>query len=290
MQIRSTVRPGMRTQRRVAAPLASPPEAASQSVAAGESGRSAKEWADVMKARGTLVGLVEPLGVTVGYLQTPGESFTMVKDTLSSLWSGDYQGVSDGIDKLAYKGYHPEGVGGAIYRSAQGLKAVTEGAVGALEVYAGITSNDKFLTAMGAADLVEACSKATRAFQFDGVSLGLSVAANFGRTALVAANLNKFSRTQKMKTFLDAGSSVASSMVKSGILVTPALAVMSVCGLGQLAYMNVPPVRTRVDGVLDRALGAKREPVVHEQSDSVHSPLVRFDGSVSPGISISETN
>lgn len=265
MQIRSTVRPEARARTSViplsvgsdeVVPERSLP---TQSTVLATEKRSAKEWADVVKARGTLVGLVEPLGVTVGYLQTPGETFEMVKDTASALWSGDYQGMSEGIDRLAYKGYHPDGVGGAIYRSAQGLKAVTEGAVGALEVYAGITSNDKFLTAMGGTDLVEAASKATRAFQLDGVSLGLSVAANVGRTVLVASNLDKFSRTQKMKTFLDAGSSVASSMVKSGILVTPALAVMSVCGLGQLAYMNVPAVRGKVDRLLDTAFGAEKK-------------------------------
>lgn len=232
-----------------------------QLVVSGGKKRSAKELADVVKARATLVGLIEPLGVTLGYLQTPEETFGLVKDTASAMWARDYQGMSDGIDRLAYKGYHPTGVGGAVYRSSQVMKAVTEGAVGALEIYAGVTSNDKFLTAMGGADMVEAASKAARAAQWDGVSLGLSVAANVGRTVLVASNLDKFSRTQKMKTFLDAGASVASSMVKSGFLVTPALAVMSVCGLGQLTYMNVPAVRNKIDGLLDKTFGEEKKPV-----------------------------
>lgn len=261
MQIHSTVRAQQASR---PAPANSPQEksetGSADTVELSGDKKSAKEWADWVKARSTLTGLIEPLGITVGFLQTPAESLHMFGQTGSALVHGDFGKMSHGFDQIADKAYHPNGVGGAIYRSAQGVEAVTGGAVGALEVYAGMESKDKFLMMMGGADLVGALGSASRAASMDGVALGLGVASTVGRTALVAANLDKFSRTQKVKTFLDAGGSVASSMVKSGFLVTPAIAVMSVCGLGQLAYMNVPSVRGKADKMLDRVFGPEKKP------------------------------
>lgn len=262
MQIRSTVRPSSVStahQARVTSDE-SAGEGPQDTVDLSTGKKDAKYWAERVKARSTLTGLIEPLGITVGFLQTPGETLEMFGQTGSALLHGNLGKASEGFEKIAYKGYHPEGVGGAVYRSAQGIEAVTGGAVGALEVYAGMESKDKFLVMMGGADLVGALGSASRAASMDGLALGLSVASTVGRTALVATNLDKFSRTQKVKTFLDAGGSVASSMMKSGIWVTPAMAVMTACGLGQLAYMNVSSVRGKADKVLDRVFGPESEP------------------------------
>lgn len=222
--------------------------------------RTAREWADWLKARSTLTSLVEPVGVSVGYAQHAGENLEILKEGASALFQGNFEELGSSVESLVHRGYHPDGVGGAIYESSMAIETVADASVGGLEVYAGIKEGDNFLVAMGAADLTEAVSKGSRLFDLDGLALGLAIAATVGKTALVGANMEKFSRTQKVKTFLDAGGSVASAAMKSGVMVPPALAVAAVAGLGQLAYMNVPAVRRRVDKVLDRMFGPETRP------------------------------
>lgn len=217
--------------------------------------RSATEWVDVIKQRSTLSGLVEPLGVTVGLVSNAGENLGTLSDAASALFQGDLGGVGDSVSDLVETGYNPNGVGGAIYNSALGIKTASGVLVGGLEVYAGIKNDDKYLTMMGVADLVGASSHGARIADLDGVAFGLSVASTMAKTALVVLRPDDFSRTQKVKTILDSSGSVASAMLKSGFLVMPALGVSAVAGFGQIAYMNNEAFRSRVDAVLDRIFG-----------------------------------
>lgn len=225
---------------------------------AAPQGRTAGEWADLVKQRSTLTGLVEPLGVTVGYLSQATENLSVLADGGSALLSGDFDGVGESLSTLVDKGYNPEGLGGAIYNSALALKTVSGALVGGLEIYAGVKSQDKYLTMMGGADLVGAMGHGARLIDLDGTALGLSIASTAAKTALVLTKPEKYSRTQKVKTILDAGGSVASSMLKSGFLVVPALGVSAVAGVGQIAYMNHDGFRGRVDGLIDRVFGPEK--------------------------------
>ena len=224
-------------------------------------GKTAAEWADLVKQRSTLVNLVEPAGVVVGYLSNPLMNLKTLADGGSALIRGDFGGAGDALGTLVDRGYNPTGVGGAIYNSAQVIQTLSGAAVGSLEVYAGVKSGDKYLAYMGGADLVGAAGNAALLMNMDGVSLGLSIASNVARTGLVLAKPEKYSRTQKVKSILDSSGAVASSMLKAGILTVPALGVSAVAGMGQLAYMNHEGFRNRVDKVIEKIFGPeKNEP------------------------------
>lgn len=217
-----------------------------------DSKRSAEDWIDIIKQRSTLTGLVEPLGVTVGYLSQPLTNLKTVAEVGSALFSGDLGAVGAGVETLVDRAYNPHGLGGIIYNSALGIKTATGTLVGGLEVYAGLDTGNKYLVAMGVADLVGASASGCRLFDLDGVALGLSVASNLARTTMVLVKPEQYSRTQKVKTFLDAGGSIASNAMQSGFLVLPALLMTSVTGVGQIAYMNHEGFRNKVDGWLDK--------------------------------------
>ena len=224
-------------------------------------GKTAAQWADVVKQRSTQVNLVEPAGVVVGYLSHPLMNLKTLADGGSALIHGNFGEAGEALGTLVDRGYNPTGVGGAIYNSAQVIQTISGAAVGGLEIYAGIKSEDKYLAFMGGADLVGAAGNAALLMNLDGASLGLSIASNVAKTGLVLAKPEKYSRTQKVKSILDSSGAVASSMLKAGILTVPALGVSAVAGMGQLAYMNHEGFRNRVDKVIDKIFGPeKKEP------------------------------
>ena len=218
-------------------------------------GKTAAEWADLVKQRSTLVNLVEPAGVVVGYLSNPLMNLRTLADGGAALIKGDFGEAGDALGTLVERGYNPEGVGGAIYDSAQAIQAVSGAAVGGLEVYAGLMNDDKYLAMMGGADLMSAAGNAALIANWDAAALGLSITSNVAKTALVLAKPEKFSRTQKVKSILDSSGAMASSMMKAGFLTVPALGVTAVAGIGQIAYMNHDGFRERVDKVLDKLFG-----------------------------------
>jgi hypothetical protein len=221
-------------------------------------GKTAAEWADTVKQRSTLVNLVEPVGVVVGYLSHPLMNLKTLADGGSALIRGDFGGVGDSLGTLVDRGYNPDGVGGVIYNSAQVAQAVSGAAVGSLEVYAGLMNNDKYLAMMGGADLLGAAGNAALVANWDAASLGLSMTSNAAKMALVLGKPDKYSRTQKVKTILDSSGAVASSMLKAGFLTVPALGVSAVAGVGQIAYMNHEGFRNKVDKVLDKIFGPEK--------------------------------
>ena len=226
-------------------------------------GQTAKEWADKVKQRSTLVGLVEPAGVVLGYLNNPLLNLRTLADGGSALLKGDFGKVGNSLGTLVDRGYNPQGVGGVVYNSAQAIQAVSGAAVGGLEVYAGLKSGDNYLAMMGGADLLGAAGTTALIFNWDAAALGLSVTSNVAKTALVLSKPEKFSRTQKVKTILDSSGAVASSMLKSGILTVPALGIAAVAGLGQLAYMNLDGFRGKVDKVIDKVIGPEKKPATN---------------------------
>lgn len=218
-------------------------------------GKTAAQWADLVKQRSTLVNLVEPAGVIVGYLSHPMMNLRTLADGGAALIKGDFGGAGEAVSTLVERGYNPDGVGGAIYNSAQVIQTISGVAVGSLEVYAGVKNNDKYLTLMGGADLMGAAGNAALLANFDAASLGLSITSNVMKTGLVLAKPEQYSRTQKVKTILDASGAVASSMLKAGFLTLPALGVSAVAGMGQVAYMNHEGFRGKVDKVIDKVFG-----------------------------------
>lgn len=58
-----------------------------------------------------------------------------------------------------------------------------------------------------------------------------------------------------MKTLFDCSGTVASTMLKTGILPIPALIANAVIGPVQMLYMNHEGFRHRVDGLIDRVSG-----------------------------------
>lgn len=214
--------------------------------------RTPEQWADLIKERSTLVGLAEPVGVVTGLLSQPMDNLRIVGDGASALVKGDMGGVNRSIDQISERALNPTGIPGGIYHSALVLRAASGLAVGGIEVYAGMKSKNPYLTAMGGADILGGLGTAALVGDLNGLALGLNLTATVAKTGLVLAKPKEYSRTQKVKTILDAGGSAASSMIKSGIMVTPALGVAAVAGVGQIAYMNHEGFRGRVDAILDR--------------------------------------
>lgn len=230
-------------------------------------GEKAAEWADLVKRRSTLTNLVEPAGVVVGYLSNPLLNLQTLAEGGKALLSGDFGETGKALGTLVDRGYNPKGVGGALYNSAQAIQAASGAVVGGLEVYAGLKSKNQYLTMMGGADLLGAAGNTALLLNFDATAVGLSIASTVGKTALVLSKPEKFTRTQKVKTLLDSSGAVASSMLKSGFLVAPALGVSAVAGIGQVAYMNHDGFRERVDNLIDRILG-KKNPLTEVEDSS----------------------
>lgn len=219
--------------------------------------KSASDWIDTIKQRSTLVGLVEPAGTVVGIVSQPMLNLRTIGDGAGALFTGDFQGAGAAVSTVVDRAYNPQGLGGKIYSSGTAIKALSGAAVGGLEVYAGLKSNNKYLTMMGGADLLGAASHVANIADAGGLALGLSIASTASKVGLVLAKPKEFSRTQKVKTILDGSGSVASAMLKNGFLVGPALGVTAVAGIGQMAYMNHPGFRKAVDGILDRIFPPK---------------------------------
>lgn len=219
--------------------------------------KSAEEWIDTIKSRSTLVGLVEPVGVAVGFVSQPMLNLRTLGEGASSIFKGDFGQAGEALNSLVGRAYDPHGIGGKIYDSAQVISAVTGAAVGGLEIYAGLKTKNKYLAMMGGADLVGAAGTTATLMDANGLGLALSIASTATKTGLVLARPKEYTRTQKVKTLLDASGSLASAMLKNGFLVAPALAVSAVAGVGQIAYMNHPGFRNKVDAIIDKIFKRK---------------------------------
>lgn len=215
---------------------------------------NAREWADIIKQRSTLVGLVEPAGLTLGLVSDAGTNLRSLGTIASSALRGDFDTAGQEIGDLVDRATHPTGVAGVIYSSGLFLKAGMDGLVGGLELYEGIRVKDKFLSMMGVADVVSGASHAVLAAGAPIAAMALSATAAAGKVALVVARPGEYSRIQKAKTFFDAAGAVSSSALKSGIAVMPALVANAVLGPTLMLYMNHEGFRTKADELIDKIL------------------------------------
>lgn len=207
--------------------------------------------ADKIKQRSTLVGLVEPAGITLGLVSNPLENLESLRLIASSALHGDLGGAGREVTELVDRAMTPDGVAGLVYKSGLGLRAAVDGVVGGLELYHGIKNNDRYLRLMGVADLTSGVSTAAMAAGAPLVGLGLGLAAAAGKTYLVLKTPEEYSRIQKMKTLFDAAGAVSSGLLRSGVLIGPALVANAVLGPTQMLYMNHEGFRARADKAID---------------------------------------
>lgn len=210
-----------------------------------------RNLADKIKQRSTLVGLVEPAGITLGVASHPMENLASLSLIASSAFHGHLGEAGHEVSQLVDRAMNPEGAAGIIYKSGLGLRAAVDGVVGGLELYQGVKNQDKYLKWMGAADLVTCASTASVAAGQPIVGLGLGLAAAASKTYLVLRNPDEYSRIQKVKTLFDAAGTLSSGMLKAGVLIGPALVMNAVFGPTQMLYMNNEGFRKKADKVID---------------------------------------
>ncbi len=210
-----------------------------------------RNLADKIKQRSTLVGLVEPAGITLGLVSNPMENLESLRLIADAAFQGDLAGAGREVTELVDRAMAPEGVAALVYKSGLGLRAAVDGVVGGLELYHGIKNNDRYLRLMGVADLTSGASTAAMAAGAPLVGLGLGLAAAAGKTYLVLRTPDEYSRIQKMKTLFDAAGAVSSGLLRSGVLIGPALVANAVLGPTQMLYMNHEGFRARTDKAID---------------------------------------
>lgn len=241
--------------------------------------QSARAWADTIKQRSTLVGLVQPAGILVGLAANPMASVTAAESIAGSVVHGNLGAAVGQLKQQVIRATHPTGVGGIIFRSGLSLGAATDSTVGVLEMCGGLHAKDKYLAMMGGADLLTGASEAAMAAGIGIPAVALSVAAASAKTALVLARPHQYSRIQKVKTLCDAAQAVSTSMILAGVGVVPAMAVDALVGPAEMLYMNSRRFRAGVDHLIDGAVnrltrspGPSRSPQPHVPAPSPAQP------------------
>jgi len=211
----------------------------------------AENIVDEIKARSTLVALVQPTAWVSQLASHPAKTSQILAGIGGSVVHGNFGEAGKQLGGMLDDAMHPTGVPGFIYKSGLYMQAGVDTLVGGVEVYAGVRDKDKFLLMMGGADLVGAGSSYAFALGGTGVALGLNIASNVSRAALVLINPDKFSRIQKAKTFFDGMASVSAGLMKAGVASVPALAGYVGFGVTQILYMNNAGFRGKVDAAVD---------------------------------------
>lgn len=209
---------------------------------------------DDIKARSTLVALVQPLAWVGQLASHPGQTGQILAQVGASVVGGDFGAAGASLGKLVDGAMHPTGIPATVYHAGLYMQAGVDALVGGVELYHGVRDKNLALKLMGAADLVGASSSCVFALGSGGTALGLSVASNVARAALVLSRPDDFSRIQKAKTVFDGLASVSSSLMKAGIASVPALAGYIGFGVTQILYMNNEAFRGRVDAAVDWVL------------------------------------
>lgn len=218
---------------------------------AGKDVQAGRDTIDTLKARSTLVGLVEPLSMAGGLAVNAGDTFSSVGTLASSLVHGDMGVAGDAMSHLVDRAFHPEGILGVTYRGGMAAEAVVGGLVGGLEIREGIKNKDSYLAWMGGADLLGSAASAATAVGSPAVGMGLSIACSAAKVALVARRPDQYSRVQKVATLFDAGGSISSAMLRAGVMVVPALVANALLGPTKMLYMNWDAFRARADRAID---------------------------------------
>lgn len=206
----------------------------------------------MFKRRSTLINLIDPTAMTLSLALRPVETGNAALGVVRSLLGGDTEQASQGLKGLVASAVNPQGNLKHMYRGGQILGAVVDGGIGIMEMAEGLSSGNRYLTALGTADLIGGTASGVIAAGFPTVSLGFTVLSAAAKTGLVVARPQQFTRIQKAKTVFDAGSAVCHSMLRAQIAVVPALIGSALLGPTQILYMNSDAFRTRVDALVDR--------------------------------------
>ena len=202
---------------------------------------------DTLKRRSSLVNMLDPVGMTLGLVCTPGQTWGELSSIGTQLFHGHTGTAQSGIEALVHRAVNPTAPFSYLYRGGQWAGAGIDGTIGALEIRQGIKSGNKPMVAMGVADFIGGTSSAAVAAGFPGTSLAMTVCAAALKTGLVACRPHEFSQIQRMKTVFDAGFAVSSSMLRAGVGVVPALCIQTALGLTEVAYMNHNGFREKTD-------------------------------------------
>ncbi|MFN8609807.1 MAG: hypothetical protein U0931_19865 [Vulcanimicrobiota bacterium] len=205
------------------------------------------ELIDTLKRRSSLVNMLDPVGMTLGLVCTPRQTWGELSNIGGHLIHGQTGAAQTAIEGLVHRAVNPTAPFSYLYRGGQWAGAGIDGTIGALEIRQGLNSNNKPMVAMGVADFIGGTSSAAVAAGFPGTSLAMTVCAAALKTGLVACRPHDFTQIQRMKTVFDAGFAVSSSMLRAGVGVVPALCIQSALGLTELAYMNHTGFREKTD-------------------------------------------
>lgn len=217
------------------------------------------ELIDTLKRRSSLVNMLDPVGMTLGLVCTPGQTWGELSNIGGHLLHGQTGAAQTAVEGLVHRAVNPGAPFSYLYRGGQWAGAGVDGAIGVLEIRQGLKTKNAPMVAMGVADYIGGTSSAAVAAGFPGASLAMTVCAAALKTGLVACRPHDFTQIQRMKTVFDAGFAVSSSMLRAGVGVVPALCIQSALGLTELAYMNHTGFREKTDkavywlvGKLDR--------------------------------------
>lgn len=206
---------------------------------------------DEIKARSTLVALVQP-AAWIGQLAShPAATAHTLGDIAVHVVHGEISTAGGELGGLVNGAMHPTGIAGGIYHAGLYAQAGVDALVGGVELYYGVKGKDTALKMMGAADLVGSASSVVFALGDGGAALGLNIASNTAKAAMVLLRPHDYSRIQKAKTVFDAVASMSSALMKAGIAPVPALAGYVGFGVTQIVYMNSKAFRGKVDAAVD---------------------------------------
>lgn len=211
---------------------------------------------DTLKRRSSIVNMLDPAAMTLSLVAKPMETLASVAHIAGAVWTGQTADAQAQIEGLVHRAVHPPAPYSYAYKGGQVLGALVDGTVGGLEIAQGIRHKDPFMGLMGVADVLGGSASAVVAAGFPGTSLVMTLAAAGAKSTLVLAHPQGFTRVQKMKTCFDASFAVATSMLRAGVGVVPALGAQALLASAELAYMNHEGFQRTTDAAIDWA-GAK---------------------------------
>lgn len=211
---------------------------------------------DTLKRRSSIVNMLDPVAMTLSLVSKPLETFSSVTHIAGAVFSGQTSDAQAQIESLVHRAVHPVAPYSYAYKGGQVLGAVVDGTVGALEIAQGVRHGDPYMGMMGMADVLGGTASAVVAAGFPGTSLVMTLAAAGAKSGVVLANPGGFTRVQKMKTCFDASFAVATSMLRAGVGVVPALGAQALLATTELAYMNHEGFQQGADAAIDW-VGAK---------------------------------
>ncbi|MBM3461089.1 MAG: hypothetical protein FJX76_03210 [Armatimonadetes bacterium] len=224
--------------------LAAPSPAASGPI-------KALDTVDDIKARSTLVALVQPAAWITELASHPAQTGAVLAQVGSNLASGNIGAAGAALGGLLGQAVNPTGIARGVYMTGLYMQAGVDALVGAVELHAGFRDNNNALKLMAGADFIGSASSVAFALGNGGTALGLNLASSGARLALIVARPQDYSRIQKAKTVFDGIASASSALMKANIAPVAGLVGYIGFGVTQIVYMNNAGFRGRVDAAVD---------------------------------------